>query len=77
MIHEFHIEDSAEIEVYRSKVDGSYTTKILLQDCYTTALVIAVPDGDILDELAHKLLMASLAMDDDLEEGDEPLAVEF
>ncbi|NMA61198.1 MAG: hypothetical protein GX956_04860 [Firmicutes bacterium] len=54
-----------------------YTTKILLQDCYTTALVIVIPDGDILAEVAHKLLMASLAMADDLEEGDKPLDIEF
>ena len=44
MLHEFHIEG----------IDDSYTAKILR---YTTALVIAAPDGEILDEVAHKLSM--------------------
>lgn len=44
------------------------TIKIVLGNCRATALVIVIPDGDILDALAHYIMMASLtAMD--LKEG--------
>lgn len=58
MILEFHMEDLSEIQVLRSADLG--TTKIAIRDCYATTLVIVIPDGDILDELAHHLLMASI-----------------
>jgi hypothetical protein len=58
MIHEIHIEDTGEIEVYRPDGPGS-TTRIVLNDCFTS-FVIVIPDGDILDEVAHWLMMASL-----------------
>lgn len=57
---EFHVDDLNEIKVYKHAT----TTKIVLQDCYTTPLVIVIPNGDILDAFAHQIMMASLdAMD--------------
>lgn len=60
MIHEFHIEDLSEIQIQKHPA----ITKIVFRDCYTTTLVLVIPDGDILDALAHEIMMASLtAMD--------------
>lgn len=59
MIREIHIEDIGEIEVYRPNGPGSNTTRIVLTDCYTS-LVIVIPDGDILEAVAHWLMLASL-----------------
>lgn len=58
MICEIHIEDIGEIQVYGPNGPGS-TTRIVLNDCFTS-FVIVIPDGDILDEAAHWLMMASL-----------------
>ncbi len=72
MIHEIHIEDLNEIQVDKRAT----TTKIMLGNCCATALVIVIPDGDILDALAHYIMMASLtAMD--LEEGYLSHDIEF
>ncbi len=59
MIREIHIEDIGEVEVYRPNGPGSNTTRIVLTDCYTS-LVIVIPDGDILEAVAHWMMLASL-----------------
>lgn len=63
MIHEIHIEDIEEIEVFRPKHPNSNTTRITLADLHNS-FVIVIPDGDILDGLAHWLMMASLESTD-------------
>ncbi len=71
MIHELHIEDPSDFKVTRSKIDGSYTTKIHFQSCCAKTLIIVIPDGDILDELADRIMRASHEMHD-IENGYPP-----
>ena len=75
MVREIHIEDIGGIEVYRPNGPDSNTTRIVLNDC-CASLAIVIPDGDILDEIAHRIMLASLeAMDSDT--GEMPPAREL
>ena len=59
MFHELYIENIEDIQIYGPTSRRFNAARIVLKDCLAP-LMIVIPSGDILDEVAHRLLQASL-----------------